>query len=132
LGKRSFRIYVVDDEKVIAVTIAAILKQSGFDATAFTNPKHALQRAAEEAPDLLLTDVVMPEMSGIDLAIEIKNSCPDCRILLFSGQAATSDMLEVARQRGHVFDILSKPIHPTDLLAAISGVPVPARSGDVS
>jgi CheY-like chemotaxis protein len=131
--KRS-RIFVVDDERIIATTLATILGQSGFQAEAFTNPVDALEKARLEAPDLLLSDVVMPGMSGIDLAIQIREACPACRILLFSGQAATSDMLEVARQQGHEFNILSKPIHPTDLLAAVSGlvVPKPEANGDAA
>jgi len=120
--QRPSRIFIVDDERVIAVTLAAILKQTGMDAVAYTNPVEALEAARWNAPDLLLTDVVMPEMSGIDLAIQLREISPLCKVLLFSGQAATSDMLETARERGHVFDILSKPIHPTDLLAAISGL----------
>jgi CheY-like chemotaxis protein len=125
------RIYIVDDEKIIAMTLATILSQSGFRTEAFTNPLNALEKARSQAPDLLLTDVVMPEMSGIDLAIQVREICPDCRILLFSGQAATSDLLDVARAQGHEFNILSKPVHPTDLLAAISTLAVPeAGNGD--
>jgi CheY-like chemotaxis protein len=62
---------------------------------------------------------VMPELSGIDLAIEVKALCPNCKILLFSGQAATTDLLKIARDNGHNFELLSKPVHPTDLLNAI-------------
>jgi DNA-binding response OmpR family regulator len=63
--------------------------------------------------------VVMPGMSGIDLAVEIKDRFPACRVLLFSGQAATSDLLATARGRGHDFDVLPKPVHPKDLLARL-------------
>jgi CheY-like chemotaxis protein len=113
------RVYVVDDEQIITGTIAAILNQSGFDATPFTNPVEALDQTRSQAPNLLITDVVMPQMSGIDLAIQAKEICPSCKIVLFSGQAGTADLLQVARQRGHDFQVLSKPIHPTDLLLDI-------------
>jgi DNA-binding NarL/FixJ family response regulator len=43
----------------------------------------------------------MPGMSGIELAIHVQNEFPDCRVILFSGQASTSDLLEVAHRRGH-------------------------------
>jgi hypothetical protein len=46
---------------------------------------------------------------------------PSCKILLFSGQAATADLLEKARMEGHEFEILAKPVHPTDLLAKLRG-----------
>jgi CheY-like chemotaxis protein len=63
--------------------------------------------------------VIMPEMSGIDLAIAVKESCSDCKVLLFSGQAATADLLLAAKRSGHEFQLLTKPVHPTDLLAAL-------------
>jgi len=46
---------------------------------------------------------------------------PKCKILLFSGQAATAALLDDARRRGHEFEVLAKPVHPTDLLAKIKG-----------
>jgi len=91
----------------------------GFNATSFTQPLEALRAASSDAPDLLISDVVMPLLSGIDLAIQIKECCPNCRVLLFSGQAATFDLLENARTHGHAFDLVTKPVHPTDLLRKI-------------
>ena len=64
----------------------------GFYATAFTHPLAALQAARLEAPDLLISDVVMPELSGIDPAIQVKQRCPDCKVLLFSGRAGTRNI----------------------------------------
>ena len=113
------RVFVVDDEHVIAFTLATILNQSGFRAIPFTNPLDALDAASLEGPNLLISDVMMPELSGVDLAIRIKSKCPGCKILLFSGQAATADLLADARREGHNFKLLSKPVHPSDLLAAI-------------
>src|ERR1700678_3425363 len=112
-------IYVVDDEPVIASTLTAILNGSGFQATGFTSAEDAIRAAESESPSLLISDVVMPGMNGVELAIRLKSICPDCKILLFSGQAATNDLLESASKRGHEFELLSKPIHPKDLLAAI-------------
>jgi DNA-binding NtrC family response regulator len=117
--RQRIRVFVVDDETVIATTLTAILKQSGFDAVAFTNPLQALAAAGEKIPDLLISDVVMPQLSGIDLAIQLQEKAPACKILLFSGQAATADLLSSAREKGHDFALLSKPVHPTDLLNAI-------------
>lgn len=73
-------------------------------------------------PDLVITDVVMAGMSGIDLAIVMHELVPDCRILLFSGQAATADLLATARRDGHTFAVLAKPVHPHDLLEQASRV----------
>jgi CheY-like chemotaxis protein len=113
------RIFVVDDEPVIASTLAAILQMNGFSAKFFTCPLDALTAARLKAPDLLISDVAMPGISGIELAIEMKAQYPACKILLFSGQAATVDLLEDARAQGHDFDLLQKPVPPTELLLEV-------------
>jgi CheY-like chemotaxis protein len=61
----------------------------------------------------------MPGMTGIEVAIAVRRKLPNCKILLFSGQAATADLLEQAQTHGHEFEIVAKPIHPTDLLAKL-------------
>ncbi len=58
-------------------------------------------------------------MSGVDLALRIKEECPNCTVLLFSGQATTRDLLSKARDLGHDFQLLLKPVHPTDLLCEV-------------
>jgi len=111
--------FVVDDETVIASTLAAILKVSGFSSFAFSDPREALKSAESHPPSVVISDVIMPGMNGIELAVELKSKYPSCKILLFSGQAATADLLASARDAGHDFVLLEKPIHPSDLLAAI-------------
>ena len=115
------RVLVVDDEHVIADTLAIILNQAGFDATAVYTGLGAVERARNEQPDLIISDVIMPDMNGIEAAIRIREMLPGCKILLFSGQAATADLLEKARLEGHEFEILAKPVHPQDLLAKLRG-----------
>jgi DNA-binding response OmpR family regulator len=66
------RIFVVDGEPTIRTTLAAILYNAGYQAIPFANGPMALSAAAEEGPDILLTDVMMPDMNGVDLAIEFK------------------------------------------------------------
>ena len=123
-------VYVVDDEKIISDTLAMILTQSGFSAVAFEDPVKALAAAAEGTPpDLLISDVMMPGMSGIELAIQFNKCYPQCKVLLFSGQVATADMLEAAKLQGYQFEVLQKPVHPSDLLAKlrlISSLSTPA------
>ncbi len=115
----SLRVFVVDDERVIASTLAAILQLNGFAADFYIDPFAALDAARTKAPDILISDVVMPGLSGVELAIRTKALCPHCKILLFSGQAATADVLRVAREQGYDFQLLSKPMHPTEFLSQV-------------
>jgi CheY-like chemotaxis protein len=112
--------FVVDDENLIASTLELILLHKGFDARSFVDPIEALQAVQFLAPDVLVTDVIMPGMNGIELAIQVTQGCADCKVLLFSGQTATSDLLVDARSRGHHFEILAKPVHPSELLEKLN------------
>jgi DNA-binding NtrC family response regulator len=113
------RVFVVDDETTIATTLAVILNSHGFDAIPFTDPLAALYAAEINCPDLLLTDVMMPQLNGVDLGVQFKAIHPDCHVLLFSGNANTSTLLDDANSQGHHFELLVKPIHPKDLIATI-------------
>jgi DNA-binding NtrC family response regulator len=124
-------VFVVDDEPVIATTLATILRlNGGFRARSFIKPLEALEAIRVDAPDLLITDVVMPLLSGIELAIQVREICPECKVLLFSGQAATAHLLEAAGAEGHDFELLVKPVHPADLLAKIRSLTEPEASPD--
>jgi CheY-like chemotaxis protein len=117
-GKKPI-VLVVDDEQVIADTLAKILDLNGYDASAVYTGSAAVESARSLRPDLIISDVIMPDMNGIEAAISIRSFLPSCKILLFSGQAATADLLEDARAQGHEFEILAKPVHPSDLLAKL-------------
>jgi DNA-binding NtrC family response regulator len=113
-GRRT--IVVVDDEHVIADTLAAILNSSGFHALAAYSGESALALIAARVPDLLITDVCMPGMNGVELAVAVRERFPGCKVLLFSGHAASTDLINEVRARGYDFELLSKPVHPRDLL----------------
>jgi CheY-like chemotaxis protein len=117
--ERESVVLVVDDERVIADTLSLILSQSGYNVLTAYDGKTALEIARSVPPALLITDVVMPGMTGIELAIMLVEVIPDCKVLLFSGQAATVDLLAAARDIGHEFAILTKPVHPTDMLRRV-------------
>jgi len=63
----------------------------------------------------------MADLNGIDAANQAPGAAPQDQILLFSGQAATADLLEKARTHGYEFEILAKPVHPQDLLTKLRG-----------
>jgi DNA-binding response OmpR family regulator len=113
-------VLVVDDESAIADTLAEILSRSGYAAMTAYDADEALETALLTPPEMLITDVILPGMNGIELAVKIRHIFPDCKILLFSGQAATVDLLASANCAGHHFNLLSKPVHPKDLLAKVA------------
>jgi CheY-like chemotaxis protein len=110
------RILVVDDEILIADTIVQILNRNGFVAEAAYSGEQAIEMARLSCPEMVLSDVLMPRIDGVEAAIEISKLCPDTRIVLFSGQAATVEILSRAKDRGYNFELLPKPIHPTQLI----------------
>jgi CheY-like chemotaxis protein len=81
----------------------------------------AVEVAAIFKPNMLISDVIMAGLNGIDAALRIRELVPGVKILLFSGQAATADLLEKARTQGYEFEILAKPVHPQDLLNRLRG-----------
>ena len=115
------KIIVVDDEPIIAETLVEILKGEGHDALAFQTGDSVVEKARIMRPDLVLADVVMPRMNGIELAKSLHKVMPHCRIILLSGNAESSELISNAREEGYQFEVLAKPIHPQRLLARING-----------
>jgi DNA-binding response OmpR family regulator len=115
----SVRVYVVDDEEPIVVTLVAILKHNGYAATGFTRPSDVLKVVDIAPPDLLISDVIMHGMSGFELSTQLRRKYPNCKVLLFSGLVSNAAFLDSVRELGQDFRVLTKPVHPTELLAAI-------------
>jgi CheY-like chemotaxis protein len=113
------KVLIADDERVIADTLAAILNQGGFEARAVYSCVKALEVAPDFRPDLLISDVIMSELNGIEAAVRIKAILPDIRVFLLSGQTATAELLERENAAGYGFEVLTKPLHPRDLIARL-------------
>lgn len=112
-------ILVVDDNEIIADTTCEILKRFGFSVVAAYDGGMALRMAAEMCPDILLSDVMMPVMNGVELAISVRKILPETAVLLVTGQA-TEDIFEDAGREGYFFETLNKPIHPVDLVGHLN------------
>lgn len=115
-------ILVVDDEPRIADILVMIFNREGYSASAVYNGRDALARIAAQPPSLVIADVVMPGLDGIELAKAIHAAHPECRVLLFSGNADTQQMLLAAEQQGHAFEILAKPVPPPKMLAKVAAM----------
>ncbi|KAA6464452.1 response regulator [Acidobacteria bacterium AB60] len=110
------KVLIADDEKVIADSLAMILNQTGFEARAVYSCANALELASAFRPDLLISDVLMSDTNGVDAAIEMRALLPELQVFLLSGQTGTADMIAKSPARDLGFEVLTKPVHPQDLL----------------
>ena len=120
--KPRVRVLVVDNEQLIADTLAIILRQNGFDASVAYSGEEAVQQALILRPEVVLSDIIMGQMNGLEAAILISEAVPECKILLFSGQPATADLLQQASVNGRSFEVMAKPVHPTVILEQINAL----------
>jgi DNA-binding NtrC family response regulator len=111
-------VLIVDDEPLVADTLCAILSRAGYATMAAYNGASALELASQRTPELLITDVAMPDMNGVELALAMVNLRPACKVLLFSGHATSADLVH-AYDAGHDFPLLTKPIHPTEMIRQV-------------
>jgi len=112
-------ILVVDDDRIVADTLSLILKRAGYSIMTAYEPMRALEIVKASRPALLLSDVAMPEMDGVALAIAVIAMHPECDVLLISGHATSRDLV-AAREAGHNFKLLEKPVHPTEILRQVA------------
>jgi CheY-like chemotaxis protein len=114
------RILIVDDEPVVADTLALIFRASGYLAEAVYCAEDALISIDVNPPSLVITDIMMPGLNGVELAKLIQTAYPDCPILLFSGNTNAQGLLDAARQNGRSFEVLAKPVYPPELLTKVA------------
>ena len=112
-------VMVVDDEPLVADTLAMILAHAGYRAVRAYDARTALEMASVRAPDLLISDVAMPEMNGVELALGMVAMAPGCKVVLFSGHARSVDLIR-AYDAGHDFPLMAKPMHPTEMLGQVA------------
>jgi DNA-binding response OmpR family regulator len=116
------RILIVEDEHVVADTLGKILASNGYDIRIAYSAEAATVAISQWTPDVAILDVMLPKMNGVELAVVLKNRFAQCQVLLFSGQPSAEGLLQKAKSEGHTFEILAKPVHPTVMLEAISGL----------
>jgi CheY-like chemotaxis protein len=114
---------VIDDDKAVADTLAMVLNTDGFGARAVYSGEAGVALARTLDFDFLVTGVVMPQMNGIDAAIQIRELLPKCKVLLVSGDNDTTALLQGAQARGYIFEVLAKPVHPLVLFQALRSDP---------
>jgi len=118
-SKRQARILVVDNERSVALSLSEILVEQGYMvATAFSG-EQAVAMALGFDPDLLVSEVFMGAMNGIEAATRITATLPNCGVLFLSGHASMSEVLSLAPEH-LVFSFTQKPFHLLDFLTVIA------------
>ncbi len=120
-------VLVVDKEPAIADSLVAVLHRSGYAAIAAYDGQSALETALLVPPEVVIADVELPGMNGVELAFTLKSAIPDCKILLLSGKESTSELPASASRAVHEFEVLNKPIKPSDLSAHVSACLEPRK-----
>jgi CheY-like chemotaxis protein len=115
------RILIVDRDQVVAKTLVMVLNSGGYDAVAAFSGEEAIVKAAQSSFDVLLADVMMEPMNGVQTALAFLQIQPTARVLLFSGSNGAVPILSEAFQAGHNFPVLAKPVHPLELFSRIRG-----------
>jgi DNA-binding response OmpR family regulator len=111
------RVLVVDDDRLVADTLALIFEKSGFSAKAAYSADEGLDCSREFTPNLLLCDVTMPGRDGLSLVNDVARELPSCRVLVLTGfYSNLKSVREQVRKLAHPAGILTKPCQPTDLL----------------
>lgn len=110
------QVLVVDDDRKLADALSVVLNQHGYSARAAYGGADAIQKALKTPPDFILMDVMMSGIDGVDSAIAISETLPNCRILLMSGAESARQRLEKGSRRGHTFELMMKPVLTDSLL----------------
>jgi two-component system, cell cycle response regulator CpdR len=110
------RILLAEDDESMRLYLGRALERSGYKVVTVDNGLAALPLLESEPFDLLLTDIVMPEMDGIELAQKAAEISPDIRVMFITGFAAVA--LKAGRKTPDA-KVLSKPFHLRDLIAEV-------------
>ena len=115
-------ILLVDDNRSVLVTLLLILQQRGYAAEGVSSVADALAYVRQHRPRLVIADINLPDGNGVEMAMQIRTLSPETQLLLTSGDTSGSPALELARQRGFEFELVSKPVAPPELMAKIDSL----------
>ena len=114
------KILVIDDDVIVRETIIQILEDRGYLVVSAADGQRGVTSFRSEKPDLVITDIIMPEKEGIQTITEIRRERPDAKVIAISGggRIGNTDFLKIARHLG-AFDAIAKPFDPDDLLTRV-------------
>jgi two-component system, NtrC family, response regulator AtoC len=112
-----FCLAVIDDEPLALKGLARLLKREGYSVQTFCSGEDFLRRMAKEKFEIILTDVRMPGMDGLELLHKVQNDCPDTEIILFTGYASIDNAVQAIKEGA--FDYIEKPLSPEKVLQVV-------------
>ncbi len=113
------KVLIVDDEPSVAAILRIMLEKHGFEVQVVHSGAEALNKAAGFDPDVLICDLQMPGLSGVELSRHLHYLLPNCRKIWISGYAGP-EILESPSAHGLPVTLLTKPVSQSDLLQALS------------
>jgi DNA-binding response OmpR family regulator len=115
------RILVIDDDPLVRGTLRAVLETAGYEVTIATDGQAGLDAFRQSPPAMIITDIVMPEVEGIEMIRQVRSQAPKLPILAISGGGRTgpADYLRMAQRLGAT-EVLSKPFDPDELIAVVA------------
>lgn len=116
-GTEKKKILVVDDENIVCEMTRKIFQHEGYEVVTFTDSKKALERIASERFDLIIADLKMKEVDGMQLLEEAKKKWPDTKVIMLTAYATMETAVEAFRKRA--FDYFAKPVKIAELKAAV-------------
>lgn len=119
------KILVVDDDRTLADTLATLLRLNDYEVEEAHSGMSAIQLAMQFQPEVLICDVVMPGMNGVETASHIRSLFPCCKVLLITGRSAAPDLVLKTHALSDGFELLAKPLHPSELLAKLGNLKIP-------
>ncbi len=121
MNKENFRILVVDDEKSLVTLFSRILKREGYNVRTSTNPETALRIIEDFSPNLIVSDLKMPGMSGIELLRHVKKQAPATDFIILTAYATVENAVDA--MKSGAIDYLIKPLKdPEELRLAVGKV----------
>ena len=110
-------ILAIDDEQIVRMCCTRILRAAGYDVDTSNGGPSALQMIKEKRYDVVLTDLKMPGMDGIDVMVELKKKMPDAKVIVVTGYSTTETAARAMTMGA--WNYLEKPFSPETLLAVV-------------
>ena len=111
-------ILIIDDEEIIRVLLRSALEEAGHEVTEAANGRQGLELYRHRPMDLVITDIIMPEMNGLDMLLELTSEFLHAKVIAISGAGEEKNVLDVAKLLG-ARQTFQKPFSVPDLLGAV-------------